>query len=387
MDKRIETIRQLEDRVRTLFESPENKRRLALWEDSGIGNEYWHGIPKTKKPLFSVELERPMYARTIGFSMEDFYKDPSVHVEANLRMMIFKFENIQDCTPIGKSFACYLGAGFERSLFGGESIPTDEDSWMGREPLITERIDIATLEPIDFYKSSVMPETHRFYEQARSILSDDFALTFPQWCRSPFGVAWHVRGIDNLLCDFIDDPEWFRAFLNYITDCQIDYARKRERFTGVKMEYCNIYNDEVTSPMISPALYRDYILPTEIRLSKEFGGVHYWHSCGNTTPFMEYINQIPNLHMACVSAWSDLEKAERTYDKEHVTLEKHLHPYEGILANPVKSHYQEGIKRIVDGFKGSKGVVSCDGVQLKSNFDEGIRHVQDYCACANEMLM
>jgi hypothetical protein len=387
MEKKLETIRKLEDQVRKLAESPENKRRNALWEDSAISNEYWHGIPKTNHPLFTLELERPMYGRVIGFSLIDFYTDPYVHIEANLRMMIYKFENLPDCTPIGKAFACYLGAGFERSLFGGESIYSEEDAWMGRESIINDRVDISTLEPLDFYKSTVMPEAHRFYEQARSILSDDFDLAFPQWSRSPFGVAWHIRGINDLLCDFIEDPEWFAGFLNYITDCRVKWGRDREAFTGIPMERCNIFNDEVCSPMISPDMYRDFILPTEIRLSNEFGGVNYWHSCGNTTPFVEYINQIPQLHMVTVSAWTDLERAEQHYDKEHVTLEKQLHPNEGILANPVKSHFEAGIRKIADGFKGSKGIIRADGVQVTGNFDEAIRHVQDWCACANELLM
>jgi hypothetical protein len=387
MDKRLDTIRALEEQVRKLTESSENKRRLTLWEDSAISNDYWHGIPKTNRPLFTLELERATYARIIGFSVVDFYKDPYVHIEANLRMMIFKFENIQDCTPIGKAFACYLGAGFERSLFGGESIYTDQDAWMGRGAIIEDRVDISTLEPVDFYKSSVMSETHRFYEQVRSILSDDFDLTFPQWSRSPFGVAWHIRGIDNLLYDLVEDPEWFGAFLNYVTDCRIKWVREREQFTGVPMHNCNIYNDEVTSPMISPATYRDFILPTEIRLSNEFGGINYWHSCGNTTSFVEYINQIPNLHMVTVSAWTDLERAEHFYDKEHITLEKQLHPYEGILGNPVRSNFEEGIRRITDGFKGSKGIVRAEGIQMTDDFEKNLRYVRQWCACANEMLM
>jgi hypothetical protein len=232
-----------------------------------------------------------------------------------------------------------------------------------------------------------MPEAHRFYEQVRSIISDDFDLTFPSWSRSPFGVAWHIRGIDNLLYDLVEDPEWFVKFLNYITECRIKWVRERERFTGVPMHNCNIYNDEVTNPMISPTNYRDYILPTEIRLSNEFGGVNYWHSCGNTTPFVEYINQIPNLHMVTVSAWTDLERAEQYYDKGHVTLEKQLHPYEGILGNPTKYNFEEGIRRIVDGFKGSKGIVRGEGIQMTTNFAEDLRHVQEWCVCANEMLM
>lgn len=385
--EKLAEIRRLEDKVRELTESEENRRRLALWEDSAISNDYWHGIPKEHKPLFTVELERATYAHLLGFSIIDFYQDPYAMVEGNLKMMAFKFENLPDCTPIGKSFAHYPGAGFEKALYGGDMLFSENDAWMAREDLITERVDIKALEPLDFYKSGCMPKIIELYHRTREIMSEDFTLSFPQWSRSPFGVAWHIRGIENLLCDVADDEEWVNDFINYITDCRIQWVRERAKYLNIEQNGCNIYNDEVTSPMISPSFYRDIIRPTEIRLSEAFGGVHYWHSCGNTTPYMEYINTIPKLQMVTVSAWSDLKRAEQCYDKARVTLEKQIHPYDGIMVDPTPEHFRREITDIATGFKESKGIVRLEGVQMLNNFEAGVRKVRTWCDCAGELLL
>jgi hypothetical protein len=92
----------------------------------------------------------------------------------------------------------------------------------------------------------------------------------------------------------------------------------------------NIYNDEITSPIVSPSMYEEFILPTEVELSRFYGGLSYWHSCVNTTPSLGLINSIPNTQMIHVSPWTDLHGAVTCYDKNKF-LELDLHPYEDVL--------------------------------------------------------
>ena len=41
-----------------------------------------------------------------------------------------------------------------------------------------------------------------------------------------------------------------------------------------------ILDDDVSVPLISPAIYRDFVFPVEKRLADFHGGVAYWHDCG-----------------------------------------------------------------------------------------------------------
>ena len=388
MNIRVEEIKRLQEEIRELSESSENKRRYKYWKQAGISNDYWHGLPKDKEYLpFTVEMEREAYANVIGFSLNDFYQDPYSYIASSLKMMLYKFKNFKDCTPIGKTIVYYPGAGYEKSIFGGEPVYSKHDAWMSRENIISERIDIGSLKYPDFYKSGSMPYTHQFYDRLRELLDQDFILVFPQWNRSPWGVAWHLRGLDNLLFDIMDDEEWVGEFLQYLTESRKRWTVERAKFLNTEITTCNIYNDEITSPVVSPNIYKNLIRPTEIELSNFFGGVNFWHSCGNTTPFMKLINEIPGLHMITVSAWSSIEEAVKCYDKDNVTLEIQLHPYDGIIKCNDADYYKKTLIEIKDKVKGNKATIRAEGIQMCGSSEVEIPKVKKWIDCANDILL
>ena len=69
------------------------------------------------------------------------------------------------------------------------------------------------------------------------------------------------------------------------------------------------YNDEVNVPSMSPNAYRDLILPSEKRCSEAFDGLTYWHSCGNVTPMIPTVREVPNITIFHVGPWTDLSAA------------------------------------------------------------------------------
>lgn len=387
MRKNLDEIKKLQEEIRELHASDENNKRKAFWDETGISNDYWHGIPKNKEVIpFIVELEREGYSKVLGFSLKDFYMDPYCYVLNSLKIMAFKFKNFNDCTPIGKSFTYYSGAGFEKSIFGGEQVYTDQDAWLARENIIRERVDIDSLEYPDFYKSGSMPYTHRFYEQLLELVDEDFKVVFPQWSRSPWGLAWHLRGIDDLLIDVIEDIEWVRRFINYLTKARESWTSQRAKFLNTGLSICNIYNDEVTSPMVSPAIYKDLIRPTEIELSRFFGGVNYWHSCGNTTPFQKLINEIPNLHMVHVSPWSSISNARESYSLDKV-IEVALHPYEDVTNPSAPDSIEKKLNFIKEETKNHRSTVRADGIQLLNDVETDLRSVYRWIDCAAGILL
>ena len=387
MDTRLSELKNLQEHVRNLEAGDENKRRLSYWQESAISNDYWHGIPKNEGDLnFVVELERATYAKVAKFSMVDFYQDPIEMALANLKIAIFKFENFMDMTPIGRSFACYLGAGFEKALFGGDQIYSNEDAWLAREVLIKDRVPVDSLKVPDFYQDGIMPHAHFMYNNLLEIMDDDFTVVFPQWSRSPFGVAWHIRGIDNLLMDMIDDETWFTGFLSYITRCRKEWSMCRAKHLNIPLQPCNIYNDEVTCPVISPNIYEKYILPTEIDLVEFFGGINYWHSCGDTTLVMHLINKIPGLHMTTSSAWSDPLTAARVYSKS-ITIEQQLHPYNDIVAKEDIGRYRDKIRFFKEVYKEHKAIIHAAGIQVNTVDHIELQRIKKWIDVANEELL
>lgn len=385
----LSKIHHAEEKIREYTASAENARRNAFYKNVGPSSGYWYGISVDDriKPIV-VELEREMYAKVLGFSMVEYYTDPYCFYLNNLLIMLFKFERFHDCTPISKEFTYFPGGGFEKSIYGFKPIHSEHDSWVSRELMFkrNERPPIDDLVLMDFFSSGCMPEYHEFYEKICDIASEDFTVSFPQWIRSPWALAWELRGIENLLIDYIDDPEWVVDLVNYITDCRISWCHQWEKFSGKIMHTCMIGNDEVTSPMVSPEMYKSMIKPSEVRLSNEFRGVNYWHSCGNTTPFMMDINTIPNLDMVHVSPWSDLVLADSIYDKNK-RLEIALFAYEDVLYPSDPAHIENKLRMIKKQSAGHKGTVTANGIQIIRDMDEGLERVDAWIKLATKIFI
>lgn len=387
-EKLIENIKKAEDKVRQLYESEDNKRRLKLWQDPMITQDYFHALPAHNGTHFTVELERDIALRLFNVNFKDFYTDPFIHYLTCLKTSIFKFENFEDCTPILKYVPVYLSGAFEKSLFGGEdeeTIYTEHDAVISKQALIKERSDLGKMKIPDFYKDGCMPRTIEFFEKIREIAADDFILRFPNWTRSAWGCAWQIRRLENLLYDYIEDPEWLSEFLWFLTDARKAWGAQRSKYLGeAAVTATQIYNDEVMVPVVSPTMYEDYILPTEIELSKYFGGTLYWHSCGNTTALFPLINAIPDLGSVTVSAWSDIEKAGIAYNQE-TAFEVQLNNYTDISKDGRNLSVKEKIELIHNSTPNRK--VQIQAVVAQRDTDEQtVMDLKQICALGNEVL-
>jgi hypothetical protein len=146
-----------------------------------------------------------------------------------------------------------------------------------------------------------------------------------------------------------------------------------------------MYNDEVTHPVVSPKMYEECILPSEIRLAEHFGGLSYWHSCGNTTFLYKLIGRIPNLEMVTVSAWSDVERAGREYSLD-MALEVQLHNYKDVLHPTDENALKERIELIKDSTSGHKAIVHGCGLVFPDGYDEAMRRIKILSETAREVL-
>lgn len=231
-----------------------------------------------------------------------------------------------------------------------------------------------------------MKEIHNFYDSMCEIVDDDFTVEFPVWNRSAWGLAWHLRGIDALIYDYIEDSEWLKDFLEYLNAQRINWETQRCKHFGTELLPGSLYNDEVVSPVISPELYENIILPSEIRTAQFYGILNYWHSCGNTTPFMDKINTIPNLRMVHVSGWSDYKHADEVYDKK-MALQFALNPVEDVLQPPSLEHLDNKLHSIVENSKNRPATVMLDAVQMLSNVDASMKALYYWIDRANEILL
>lgn len=89
-------IKKLQEEVRELADSEENKRRESYWDNSiKIGADTLaRKVPIKNKLSFSVDLDRCGYSKVLGFSLVEFLTSPVSYVKNTLKINIFKFKNI-----------------------------------------------------------------------------------------------------------------------------------------------------------------------------------------------------------------------------------------------------------------------------------------------------
>jgi len=383
----IVEIRKKEEELREMYESSKNKRRLAYWDNAEMTNDYFKGIPKSKdRKTFCVELERPQYAKLLGFDFYEYYHDPYVHYLSGLQMQIYKFNNFDDCTPIVKRQAVYPSGAFERAIFVGDDASyTEHDAVISNKSVIPDGEDFINKPYPDFHTSGIMPQIIRFYEDICDIASDDFKISFPVWGRSAWGCAWQMRRLENLMYDLADEPEWFNEMLEYLNEARKHWSRQRAEYLGEPLGPENIYNDEVMNPIVGPGLYKEYILPLEIELSDYLGGIAYWHSCGDTSQLFHLINQIPKVQMVTVSAWSDIEAAGRIYNTDKV-LEVQLHPVRDVMQPQSENTLAKRLETILTATREHKVNIIGGGLTFYHGYEDGMQRIAKLCETAHKVL-
>jgi hypothetical protein len=293
-------ITHLLEKTSLCIETDENRRREKMWPWNFKPSEYEPGlIPpleaserEEKRPPLTADWDRLQWSRFLKFDLKRYYTEPLHYLKWTLKINLYRFNNFPDDTPLTYTIPIFLGVAFEPNLFGVPTVYSTE-----HEPLFTsdgavikKRSDLLKLKVPDFYTSGPMPLAHRFYETLNGIVPRAFSMEFPVWLRGPFGVACGMRSMQNLLMDMIDDPLFVHDLMHLITEARKDFSGQRRKFlrNGENVMHSSaessLANDEVSIPMVSPSLYQKLILPYELELEKFYGGIHWWHSCGNKTP-------------------------------------------------------------------------------------------------------
>jgi uroporphyrinogen decarboxylase len=96
-------------------------------------------------------------------------------------------------------------------------------------------------------------------------------------------------GIEGLIMETYDDPEWVHAFL------EILYERKKvfiDSTKGAKFDILELGGGDASTTVISPALFDDFVAPYDSRLidaAHQAGQRIVYHTCGGMMPILENI--------------------------------------------------------------------------------------------------
>lgn len=388
----IKEIRTLLEDYLAVVASDRNQSNRRYWAnaDERYLHERWRGrsLCRTNAP-FTMAMDISGYCRVVGFSCADYYLNPESHIRNQLQYALWESSNL-DCDRYFED-AVFVAQGsvFEASWFGaGIHYPEGQAPWYDeKNPLLADKSNLLRLLPFDFHRSGLCSTVHQFYDELKR-MTDGYPIDvmFPLALRSPFSIAIMLRGFENLLLDVYDDPEFFHELLATITSYLKEYATARAAFLGEPVAPCMLFNDEISTPMLSPGMYREMILPYEVELGRHCGGVRYWHSCGVTREFYEDVATLPRLDMMHIGPWSDVGRAVEVFGPKEIPLE--------ICVNSVRDMYGRtesemeaqltGIRDLCDGRV--RYSVRCDGIAVLDTQEECMRKIREWSRAAEKVF-
>lgn len=110
------------------------------------------------------------------------------------------------------------------------------------------------------------------------------------WVEGPIAEAADLRGINTIMMDFFDDPQFVRDLFEFVVEMELRFAREQVR-AGADV----IGIGDAAASLIGPQLYREFVLPYEKKL---VDGIHALgakvrlHICGNTRLSLSEMGQL-----------------------------------------------------------------------------------------------
>jgi MtaA/CmuA family methyltransferase len=105
------------------------------------------------------------------------------------------------------------------------------------------------------------------------------------WVEGPCAEAADLRGINTLMLDFFDDPQFVRDLFEFVVEMELRFAKAQ-----VDAGADGIGIGDAAASLVGPDLYREFVWPCEKKL---VDGIHALgakvrlHICGNTRSILE----------------------------------------------------------------------------------------------------
>jgi MtaA/CmuA family methyltransferase len=219
-------------------------------------------------------------ARFIGKTYLEYYLNYQVLVDSYLACQKeFNFDMVMAISDPFRETEGY-GAVFS---YPDNGIP------VMKEPLLKtlEDREINSLPVLDPHQASRMKDRLLAVNAFHQIISKDIPIL--GWVEGPFAEAADLRGVQNLMMDIIDQPEQLESLLKIVLETEKKFAEEQ-----IKAGADIIGVGDAAASLLSPSLYKKYVLPFEQEL---FSSIHQLgakvklHICGNTSGLLPYMAQ------------------------------------------------------------------------------------------------
>jgi uroporphyrinogen-III decarboxylase len=199
----------------------------------------------------------------------------------------------------------WYGTGVVPSALGCSVLfqPKEEPAVEG--PILTDPTQVARLVPPDPYRDGLMPRVLRCIDHMHA--NSDLPVSFTD-NQGPFNIALNLVGVEGIMLWMYDHPTVVHELMDFCTTVLIDWVRVQKEHAGQPLEggafphfvklpagQGGVWISDDDSTIISPALYREFVVPYNSRVFRAFGGgtLHY---CGSASHQLENFLATDGLH-------------------------------------------------------------------------------------------
>ncbi|HHT74415.1 MAG TPA: hypothetical protein GX008_11965 [Firmicutes bacterium] len=333
-DKQI--IRELAKRVAEIAELPIMAERRRLWKK--------HNSLQSERPMVYVSAEGS-WRELLPQDTLECSDEEARRIEYNLRTRIYMYEHFNDDRVIEKVWVVYKAINHTSWGLEPKFRPSSTTGAWGFDPVLINYDDLEKLVPpkVEHDEEETRRRealAHELFDGILNVVTYgvnniEFHL-MNQYCK--------LRGLDQVMLDMYDHPDMVHATmrilqeghqsiidqyaaLNLLSPNNEDYYHlagdvgfscsgptytndlPQADFNPERVRTIDMWGSAEAQDMthISPAMFKEFVFPYELKLLEQFGLTGYG-CCEDLTRKLETVMTIPNLRRISVSPWADVPK-------------------------------------------------------------------------------
>ena len=110
------------------------------------------------------------------------------------------------------------------------------------------------------------------------------------WVEGPMAESADLRGINTIMLDFYDDPDFIRGLFEFVLEMELPFAQAQlQRGADI------IGVGDAAASLVGPEIYEEFVWPFEKKLVDGIhaaGGLVRLHICGNTSKLLKKIGEL-----------------------------------------------------------------------------------------------
>jgi len=335
--------------------------------------------------------ENLLLPETFGFDMNDYYKNPELALETEIRKRIFWLDNCQDDSNYSMTFPAVASVYYDMTLFGVDIAYTRDGVPNMAEHPFSQNRDLSLLGTFDFNQTGEMPWVISQYEQQQRIAQEQYggklSFTFPEFTRGPLDIYVQLRGYENFIMDYYEDPEALKEAIDFIVERRQAYRKARLEYLGQKEDsgFSWICDDWINFPFITEDLFEEIAVPAYQKIQEKEGAVTFFHTCGNMEPIAARMAELfPKLEFLEVSGWNDYDKIDAAVPKARAI--RFCSIISEILLGSKEQHRKK-LEAVARAAKGRKTeLYPASFVRLDPTLEESMFKFNDYMNLAREIF-